>query len=61
MRKLVVSALLMSLAAGSAALAAPPTSKATASHKAATCSRQWKAQKSHTETRKAFMAACEKA
>jgi len=80
MRKLILSsALIASLAAGSAALAATPPKAAPAqTGKAANtstqapaqasagkikredCAKQWKAQKHHSQTRKAFLAACEK-
>lgn len=63
---LLPAALVLSMAAGSVAFAAPatpmaPTPAATAKAKAADCAKQWTAQKKHTETRKAFLAACEKA
>ncbi len=63
---LLPAALVLSLAAGSAAFAAPATpaaapSAAAAKAKAADCAKQWTAQKKHTQTRKAFLAACEKA
>jgi Ni/Co efflux regulator RcnB len=69
MRKLLIPALLAcSLAAGPVAMAATPhkattTTTATKVDKAkqADCAKQWKAQTKHTQTRKAFMAACEKA
>lgn len=68
MRKLLIpAALIVSLAGGSAALAAtkpapaPMAAAAPASSKANDCAKQWKAQKKHTQTRKAFLAACEKA
>lgn len=69
MRNLLIpAALIVSLAGGSAALAAtkpaPAPAAATtsmASSKANDCAKQWKAQKKHTQTRKAFLAACEKA
>lgn len=61
---LVPAALALSLAAGSAAFATPPAKPAkpaaTSSSKAADCMKQWRAQKTHTESRKAFLAACEK-
>jgi len=58
MRKLFVpAALVISIAMGSAAFAA----KAPANPKHADCVKQWKAEKKHTETRKVFLAACEKA
>ena len=68
MRKfLLPAALVVSLATGSAALAAQPsggmssTQPAAASKaKASECAKQWKAQKKHSQTRKAFLAACEK-
>ncbi len=59
MRKLLVPvALIMAIAAGGAASAG---SKSTAKPKHAECVKQWTAEKKHTETRKAFLAACEKA
>jgi hypothetical protein len=70
MRNLIVPALLAaSLAVGGVAVAATTTpapakahtTTAAANPKAADCEKQWKAEKKHTETRKAFMAACEKA
>jgi hypothetical protein len=66
MRKLLVPALVaLSLGAGSAALAAAPmkahATKTAANPKAADCVKQWKSQKTHSQTRKAFLAACEKA
>jgi hypothetical protein len=70
MRKILISsALVLSLAgAGSALAAAKPAAKPAApaaasaqSGKAADCAKQWKAEKKHTQTRKAFMEACAKA
>lgn len=68
MRKLLIpAALIVSLAGGSAALAAtkpapaPAAAMSAAPSKAADCAKQWKAQKKHTQTRKAFLTACEKA
>ena len=69
MRKILISsALILSLAGGAQALAAakPAATKAAATAaatdpKAADCAKQWKAEKKHTQTRKAFMAACTKA
>lgn len=65
MRKLLVpAALVISMAAGSAAFAATapkPAKPAASSTKTADCMKQWQAQKTHTQTRKAFLAACEKA
>ncbi len=69
MRKvLIASALVMSLAGGSAAMAgvkaaAQKTPAAAPADKAKTagCEKQWKAEKKHSQTRKAFMAACTKA
>jgi Ni/Co efflux regulator RcnB len=67
MRKLLVpTVLVLSMAIGSSALAAPKAAKpapaaAATSSKASDCARQWTAQKKHTETRKAFLTACEKA
>lgn len=80
MRKLIATSIIVaSLAAGSAAFAAPPPKAAQAqTGKAANtstqapahapmgkakredCAKQWKAQKHHSQTRKAFLAACEK-
>ena len=70
MRKFAVpvAALLAAALASAGALAATtptaPAKPAVASvskDKLADCTRQWKAQKKHTQTRKAFMAACQKA
>ena len=66
MRKILISsAIAMSLVGGGAALAATKAAPAkpapAASSKAAECAKQWKAEKTHTQTRKAFMAACNKA
>ncbi|MFN3584552.1 PsiF family protein [Phenylobacterium sp.] len=63
MRKLIVSSVLLaSLAAGTAAMAGTQAKPAAPDKaKAAACAQQWKAQKQHTQTRKAFMAACLKA
>lgn len=68
MRKLIIPALIAcSLAAGPAAFAATAhkTSTPAATNvdkaKQSECAKQWKAQKKHTQTRKAFMEACEKA
>lgn len=70
MRNLLIPALIAcSLAAGPAAMAAAPHKTATAAPaatkvdkaKQADCASQWKAQKKHTQTRKAFMDACLKA
>ena len=65
---LLSSALILSLATGSAALATtkPATAKPAAASpadkaKSADCEKQWKAEKKHSQTRKAFMAACTKA
>jgi hypothetical protein len=65
---LITSALALSLCAGGAFAAgtAKPAAKpaapaaAPANPKAADCAKQWKAEKKHSQTRKAFMAACEK-
>ena len=40
---------------------AKPVAAAVSKDKVADCTKQWKAQKKHTQTRKAFMAACQKA
>ena len=67
MRKILISsAIVLSLAGGGAAFAATKAAPAkpaatAASSKAAECAKQWKAEKTHTQTRKAFMAACTKA
>jgi hypothetical protein len=68
MRNLIVPALVAaSLAIGGVAVAATPapmkahTTKAAPNPKAADCVKQWKAEKKHTQTRKVFLAACEKA
>lgn len=80
MRKILISsALILSLAGGSAAFAADkPAAKPTATAastakpakaakmaardpKGAECAKQWKAEKKHTQTRKAFMETCAKA
>jgi hypothetical protein len=61
---LVPAAVALSLIVGSTAVAATkPAAPApsAASAKAADCAKQWKAEKKHTQTHKAFMAACEKA
>jgi len=68
MRKILISsALILSLAGGATAMAATkpaakpaPAASATDS-KTADCNKQWKAEKKHTQTHKAFMAACAKA
>jgi len=65
---LLSSALVLSLVGGASAMAATkpaapaakPAATATAS-KSADCAKQWKAEKTHSQTRKAFMAACTKA
>jgi hypothetical protein len=67
MRKLLISsALILSLAGGATAFAgttaaATKSAPTAAASKAASCAKQWKAEKTHSQTRKAFMAACEKA
>lgn len=68
MRKILISsALILSLAGGATAMAATKTATKTApaatatQSKSAACVKQWKAEKKHTQTRKAFMAACTKA
>jgi hypothetical protein len=69
MRNLIVPALVAaSLAVGGVAVAATSPApvkahamKAAPNPKAAGCLKQWKAEKKHTQTRKAFLAACEKA
>ena len=52
MRKILISS-----PAGTKPPAAKPAASATAS-KSSNCAKQWKAEKTHTQTRKAFMAAC---
>jgi len=62
MRKLLLpAALIASMALGAAGVAATAQAKAAKSPKRADCVKQWKAEKTHTETRKAFLAACERA
>jgi hypothetical protein len=69
MRRFAVpTAALLAVALSTGALAAtttatPAATKVTAASnpKSADCLKQWKAQKKHTQTRKAFMASCEKA
>jgi len=69
MRKVLLSsAIILSLASGAAAfaatkpMAAKPAAAAPADKaKTADCEKQWKAEKKHSQTRKAFMAACTKA
>ena len=67
---LLSSVLILSLAGASSALAADAKAKPMAAKPAAAapdkakmadCEKQWKAEKKHTQTRKAFMAACTKA
>ena len=62
---LISSALILSLAGGASAVAAtkPAPAKTTpaTSSKTADCNKQWKAEKKHSQTKKAFMAACTKA
>jgi hypothetical protein len=65
-RILISSALILSLAGGASALAATKpavakTAPVATSSKSADCAKQWKAEKKHTQTRKAFLAACAKA
>jgi hypothetical protein len=57
---LLPSAIILSLAAAPMAMAAAPKAAPSADTKAktASCSQQWKAEKKHSQTRKAFMAAC---
>ena len=65
-KTVITSAMILSLAAGGVGMAATHTPKpaapppATAS-KSADCAKQWKAEKKHSQTRKAFMAACTRA
>lgn len=68
MRNLIApAALILSLAAGSAAFAATPapaaakptaTAKMDASAKRTACEQSWKSQKTHTGTEAAFVKAC---
>lgn len=61
-RILASAAILVALVAGPAAFAAakaPAPVKTPTKHEQ--CVSQWKAQKKHTQTRKSFLAACEKA
>ena len=67
MRKILISsALVLSLAGGGAAFAAtkpaakPAPAASAADTKSADCAKQWKAEKKHSQTHKAFMAACTK-
>ncbi|MEW5685420.1 MAG: hypothetical protein AB1942_10910 [Pseudomonadota bacterium] len=69
MRKILISsAILLSLASGAGAMAATKpaakpaqTAASATSDKTKACAAQWKAEKTHSQTRKAFMAACTKA
>ena len=67
MHKILIASVLMASVAGAAFAADKPAPKPTPaaassqSTKAADCAKQWKAEKKHTQTRKAFMAACAKA
>ena len=67
MRKILLSsAIVLSLVGGASAMAAtkaaaPAAKPAATASKSADCAKQWKAEKTHTQTRKAFMAACAKA
>jgi len=62
---LLSSVLVLSLAGGSAAMAAhkaaPAAKPSATASKSSECARQWRAETSHTQKRKAFMAACNKA
>ncbi|WP_293907741.1 hypothetical protein [Phenylobacterium sp.] len=66
---LIASTLVLALAGGPAALAhkhakaaqAADASPSTTASKSADCTRQWNAELSHNQPRKAFMAACKKA
>jgi hypothetical protein len=49
------------LAATTPAAPAKPAAATVSKDKLADCTKQWKAQKKHSQTRKAFMAACQKA
>jgi len=68
MHKILLStALVLSLAGGATAMAktktasADKTAPSATASKSAECARQWKAEKTHTQTRKVFLAACSKA
>lgn len=68
MRQILIPAMLAaSIAVGGVAVAATPmvhktaATQAAPNPKAGDCLKQWKAQKKHTQTRKVFLAACEKA
>ncbi|MBU1378609.1 MAG: hypothetical protein KKE02_02415 [Alphaproteobacteria bacterium] len=65
MRKILLSsAIVLSLVGGASAMAATkaaPAAKSATASKSSDCARQWKVEKAHTQTRKAFMAACTKA
>lgn len=62
---LLSSAIVLSVVGGASAMAAtkaaPAAKPAATASKSADCAKQWKAEKTHTQTRKAFMAACTKA
>jgi hypothetical protein len=67
MHKILFASVLMASVAGAAFAADKPAPKPAAAaassktDKASACAKQWKAEKKHTQTRKAFMAACTKA
>ena len=62
---LLSSAIVLSLIGGASAMAAtkaaPAAKPAATMSKHSSCAMQWKAETSHTQSHKAFMAACEKA
>jgi hypothetical protein len=66
MRNILIASVLMASVAGAAFAADKPAPKpapaaaSAKSVKATDCAKQWKAEKKHTQTRKAFMAACTK-
>ena len=59
----LLAAALATTALGATTPTAPakPAAVSVSKDKLADCTKQWKAQKKHTQTRKAFMAACQKA
>jgi hypothetical protein len=68
MRKLLLPLAIVAIAAGPASMAMAGTKAMEKSHaaapanpKAADCLAKWKAEKKHSQTKKAFMAACEAA
>jgi Ni/Co efflux regulator RcnB len=66
MRKLLLPLAIVAIAAGPASMAMAATKPAAKAHaaaaanpKTADCEKQWKAEKKHSQTKKAFLAACE--